>query len=538
MKKYRIGLLLAITCLFVSVFSVQSTAADAYSTVSGVISLPDDDVAPSGGVKVLLTIETDNNTPNDKKDDKSVTTEITIAKGRNSIAYSIQVPKSQNPKAKYSVYYTVGNGYAPFGWYSKDGTTAIKNDRTLIDVNAGNVRGIDIELLPGRTISGKIILGNKSTKPLNDLKYTITAIQEGSNSKSNDDDIVVSKEFTVKANSSEVKYELIVPMNTAKKGYKVYYTYENGGYKETGYYSKNGTSSDPANVTLIDVANTVTNINLTTQPFTNITGDVYLPGNAKAPGEGIEVTVTAYNSNTGKSSSDDFSFSRNVKIAKGSNSARYALTVPVVSTEYIVSYKIVTKTGDYVTEGYYGKNGTVKEMKNAASVKATNKDVTDIDLEIISKKPNTKPDDKTLEKYDLNGDGYVNVFDLVDLAKVIVKNYEKEGFDKDLDQYKDRKLTEKDLETVKKVFQPFTENRYKLKWFNNLNKWFNIDLDKSWGEDWESWDKYWNEYWDEYWKYFEKYWNEWNKGKGKVDWNSWWKDFYRMNNKGKGPNKK
>ena len=81
-------------------------------------------------------------------------------------------------------------------------------------------------------------------------------------------------------------------------------------------------------------------------------------------------------------------------------------------------------------------------------------------------KTNTKPDpkkdeDEFIKRYDVNDDGYVNVFDIVDLAKAIVGQYEKEGFDKDLSQYKNRKLEEKDLNIIKDAFQPFSNNRYK-----------------------------------------------------------------------------
>lgn len=495
MKRYKIGSFLLITCLLMSLLTVQGIAANGYSTISGIISLPGDDVAPSGGVKVLLIVETDNNTPNNKNDDKSVSTELTIPKGRNSIAYSIQVPKSQNSKAKYSVYYTVGNGYAPFGWYNKDQTTAIKDNRTLVDLNSGDVKGIDIELLEGKSISGKIILGNQSTKPLNDLKYTVTAVQEGSNPDSSDDDIIISKEVAVKANSSEAAYELIVPINSVRNGYKVYYTFENQGYVENGYYYKNGTSRSSSKVTLIDVANTVKNIDLTTLPFTNITGKVYLPNNEKATGNGIEVTVTAYNNNSKATAADDFSFSKTVKIPKDSGSASYALTIPVSSTDYIISYKIITKNAKYINEGYYNKGGTGNDIKNATPVKTGNKNTTGIDIEIISKKAEPTPtpakpapetDAEIIEKYDLNEDGYVNVFDLIDLAKVIIDQYEKEGFDRNLEQYKNRRLDESDLEIIRKVFRPFTNNRYKLKWFDSINKWFDFDFDFDW-EEWEDW---------------------------------------------------
>ncbi len=523
MKKFKVLSILLAACLLVTLLPINIIAASTHSTISGVISLPKGDVAPTGGVKVKLSVGTDNNTVSNKDDDISVTTELKIEKGRNSLAYSIQVPKSQNKKAKYTVYYEVGNNYAPFGWYRKDGTVAIKDQRTQIDLNSGDVKDVNIELLEGRTISGKIVLGNETTRPLNDLKYTITAIQEGSNSKSIDDDIIITQDITVKANAKEKAYKLIVPINTAKKGYKVYYTYENGGYKETGFYDKDGTSRDAADVTLIDVANTVKDIDLKTLPFTNISGKVNLPNNDKAPTNGIEVEVTAYNKNTKSSTSDDFSFIKKVKIPKGSNSASYTLTVPVAKTEYIVSYKVITKNTDYISEGFYNKKETKKDMDDATPVKTTNKALTGVDIDILSKKTNTKPDpkkdeDEFIKRYDVNDDGYVNVFDIVDLAKAIVGQYEKEGFDKDLSQYKNRKLEEKDLNIIKDAFQPFSNNRYKMKWFNSLKtldfkKWF----DKDYWKDFEKWDNWkdWNEKdfenWD-YWKeWTEKYMKEWNK---------------------------
>ncbi|ANX01212.1 S-layer protein [Thermoclostridium stercorarium subsp. leptospartum DSM 9219] len=478
----KIVSLLLIACLLMPLFQVRSVAASSHSAVSGVISLPGNDTAPSGGVKVKLTIGTDNNTPENKNDDKLVTTEIIIPKGQKSIAYSVQVPKSQNAKAKYYVYYTVEKGYAPFGWYSKEKTTAIKENRTLIDVNGGDVSGVNIELLPGRTISGKIIHGNPSTKPMNDLKFVVTAVQEGPKANSTDDDIIISKEIILKANSSNAPYELVVPINDVNKGYKVYYTYENQGYKETGYFHKNGTSRNGEKVTLIDVANTAENIDLTTLPFTNITGRVYLPNNEKAPKNGIEITITAYNNNVKSSASDDFSFSKTVTIPANSNSADYALTVPVTSTSYIVSYKIVTKNTEYINEGYYNKNGTERDIKNATPVKTGNTNINAVDLELIGKKAGQKPTPVPKsgvdipKKYDLNEDGYVNIFDLIELAKVIAERYEKEGFNINPDEFKNRKLDMKDLETLWKVFNPFTANHFKIRWFNNHN-WFDFDFD-------------------------------------------------------------
>jgi hypothetical protein len=511
MKKLKIISLLIVTCMLVTLIPTAITAESTHSTVTGVISLPEGEKAPSGGVKITLVIGTDNLTPSNNKDDVSISQEIIIPKGQNSISYSIMVPKSSNAKAKYSVFYTAEGNYAPFGWYSDKGTTAIKNNRSQIDINAGNVKNVNIELLKGKSISGKIILGNKKTTLTDDMTYKVTAIQKGSDNNSSDDDIIITKEVTIPSGKNEAGYELIVPLNTSGKGYIVYYTYKNNGYTEAGYYNINGTSRSESRVTLIDVSNTVTGINLVTLPFTVISGRLYLPEGDRAPNSGVEAIITAQNPGKSTAASDDFSIMKNFTIKKGESYVNYSLSVPVSETDYVLSYTVSKDTG-YITQGYYHEDGTVQSRSRAKGIKAGEEPVKNINLRILKKgaptatptpTPTPKPSD---DKYDLNGDGHVNVFDLLELAQEIVNRYKKEGFDKDLEQYKGKKLDKKDLDIIRDVFRPFTNNKYKVKWFNSLNQLFDFDIDWDW-EDFQylkkqtgsslkdlDWEKYW-EYW-------------------------------------------
>lgn len=369
MKRLRILSMLIVICLAAGFIPIASVAETSHSMLSGVLSLPDGDKAPSGGVKITLNVYTDNATASNKNDDVAFTRTLTIPKGEKSLNYSLMVPKSTNKAARFSISYTVENGYAPFGYYSSKGTTAIKAEQTLIKLNDGDKSGINIELLPGKTISGKIIMGNKKTAPSEDMLFTVTAVLEGTNTKSTDDDVVISKEVKVQKGKTEADYVLTVPLNKAGSGYKVYYTYKDGTYTETGYYHKNGTTRNTGRVTLIDVGNTVTGINLTTLPFTNISGKVILPDNDKAPKDGIDVEVKAYNNGSLTSSSDDFYIVRTVKIAKDASSKSYTMTVPVKDTGYTISYEVDKKTG-YVTTGYYNKNGTQSSKSRAAIVDA------------------------------------------------------------------------------------------------------------------------------------------------------------------------
>lgn len=517
MKK-TIAAALLIACLFISLLPTSIVAESTHSTLSGTITLPDNEKAPEGGVKVTLTVSTDNLTAG-TDDDVYVSRELTIAKGNGNISYSIAVPKSSNKDAKYTISYKTDSKYAPFGWYSKDGTTPIKEKQTQVDLNSGNAGNVNITLLEGRVISGKIILGNQETAPLNDLVYTINAVQEGKNKDSSDDDIKVTGKVTVEKGKKEKDWSLIVPMNQPGNGYKVFYGYENGGYMEEGYFSSDGTSRSEGKVTLIDVSNTVTGINLTTLPFTNITGKVSLPGNDKAPKNGLDIILTAKNYGSPTSAKDDFQFMKTIKIPENSGFVDYDFTVPVKSTGYVISYTVASGKG-YVKEGYYSTKNTTSKESNATMIIAGFKAVTDINMDILKEitatptptatptltaaptptptpkvtpTPKLSPIPKGTDKYDLNEDGFVNIKDLFVLARVIVDRQKDAKKDELQKQYKDWQISNEDLKMLREALKPYYNNRYQLKLFNGSTtflKLFNLDLkDFEWDFDFDCGDR-------------------------------------------------
>ena len=536
MNRFRLLAVLISISLLLTLFPASVVALSSHSTVSGTVSLPGNDVAPAGGVKVSLLVGTDNPAPMSKKDKVEVKSEIIIPEGQKSTSFSLNVPKCSNPKAKYSVYYTVGNGYAPFGWYSDSGTVAIKEKRTQIDLNAGNINSLNIQLLPGKVISGKIILGNTKITLPKEMKYTVTAIQKGSNNSSSEDDIIISGEVTVPAGANEAPYQLIVPPNSSDNGYMVFYTYRKDGYREAGYYHTGGTTRGDNTVTLLDVSQNASGIDLITMPFTVISGRLYLPDGLKAPEKGIEAVITAKNKGESQSKADDFSFSQSVTIAKDNSYVDYLLGVPVVSSDYRISYT-VSKTAGYITEGFYSSEGTVTSESKATLLEVTNSPVSGINLTLQKKalptetpKPTSVPTptpklDPNDAKYDLNGDGYINVYDLLDLAKVIVKKYEKDGFDKDLKQYDKKEVTKEDMKVFWEVFKPFTSNKYKIKWSENIKNWlgFGWPFDGD-GFDWKNFN------WEEYWKSFN--WKDCNwKNFNQKDWDKFWEDWFKQYDK-------
>ena len=115
--------------------------------------------------------------------------------------------------------------------------------------------------------------------------------------------------------------------------------------------------------------------------------------------------------------------------------------------------------------------------------------------------------------------------DLLELARAIVRQYDKDDYWENLRKNKKwGDLKEKDLEIIKEAFKPFDNNRYKMKWFNNINQWF-----KNWNNNFN-----WNWNWQDCYNWYDK--DDWDD----FDWDDWYK-WYKDNgnsNKDKNKNKK
>ena len=102
-------------------------------------------------------------------------------------------------------------------------------------------------------------------------------------------------------------------------------------------------------------------------------------------------------------------------------------------------------------------------------------------------------------------------------------------------------MTTEDMKVFWDVFKPFTNNKYKTKWFNNVKNWFNFNSDDWKNFDWGSfnWNNFnWQNYnWEDFdWKNFNWEDYDWED----YDWEDWFdcddddnKDMKEKNNNGK-----
>jgi len=227
----------------------------ARNVISGIVSLPGDDVAPAGGIEVRIYAENDNGTPGYYDDDFSFNTAVTIPEGQSSAEYSIRIPvPTDTAITEYKIRYVVDvdSGYVECGYYNPEGTTFNIYLATPLDVSTGDKEGIDLELIPANFISGTISLPNGETAPEGGFYGFITAKYENETPDC-EDDYNFSYYFYIPEGENSVDYILPVVANPVGTGYIVSYIVPFAGYRTVGYYSEDGTvpyqeSTDPVDV--------------------------------------------------------------------------------------------------------------------------------------------------------------------------------------------------------------------------------------------------------------------------------------------------
>lgn len=286
---------------------------------------------------------------------------VYIPKGSGEALYSLNVPpndKNDGYKVRYENW--SDSSFADIGYYSKSETVRNANLADGVNVRSENASGIEITLIAKRNVSGKVSLPNGSA-PAGGLMVTVYL--------ENDTDKVVSY-ATILQNQSSADYSVDVPVG---KNYKVGYEISTkNDLVPWGYYGTYGTVYMPDSAYLLDITDDIDGIDLTLLEKKSISGTVSLP-EGKAPKGGIKVEIYA------EDAGDTW-----VTIPEGESSAQYSMkVVPSVDGKgYKVRY-VVSQDYDLVNYGFYSKEGTVRNSKLADPVYANNKDVTDINIEIM-----------------------------------------------------------------------------------------------------------------------------------------------------------
>ena len=356
--------------------------------ISGIISLPDGDTAPKGGMEIFIVANYRSNIP-DNPNDILGSVNAKIPEGENSVSYSIPVP-ANSPGSGYRVEYhfvlTKYSGYWERAYYSTKGTTSQYNEATLVDVSEGNKDSINLEILNARIISGTISLPDGHAAPEGGIQGIIWVTI--SNNQVPIIGVMYPTRINIPEGQNQADYSLNAPPNhLAENGYyskyRVMYTLDpNYGYFSEGWYSVDGTKPIRSMSTPFDVNNEdVEGINLDVLPGKVISGKVSLPDGEIASDKGIDVTITARNY---KDNSSDYSFSTKVSIPKGQNSQEYSIPVYTGDnrTVYYVEYYMASDLG-YLQRGYYSKSGTTLIFGSSTAIQTSSNNISDIDIKIL-----------------------------------------------------------------------------------------------------------------------------------------------------------
>ncbi len=321
--------------------------------VSGTLSLPNDTVAPPGGVNVSVRVDGDG----------YANRSYLIPEGYNSINYLLYLAPGS-----YNVGYRTNTaGYAQNGYYSSTETVASYEYADSITVGASGISGIDMTLLTGYAIRGTVSLPAGEVAPLGGGRVYIYAEGDG----------YAYKYITIPQGSSSYDYELYVPAGSYTVRYRAL-SWANGFITE-GYYNESGTVTDYYNATPIAMgAADVDDIDLAILRSQQvgqyaIRGRVSLPNGELAPEGGLEVELYAFDVNNYY---DEYQY---VEIPSGANYADYQIFVEPGS--YRLRFNVYDSR--FLQTGYYNSGGSVQEPFEADSIVVDAADAANVNMDFI-----------------------------------------------------------------------------------------------------------------------------------------------------------
>ena len=207
-------------------------------TVSGIISLPGSDVAPSGGLIVGLRFISQSNDSSIRYFDSAVL----IAEGEGSLAYNIILPKLVSTAWIIDICTFLQSHYIFTSYYSDSGATWDKSAATLLSGGVDHI-GKDFTLIEGNTISGTISLPGSAFAPSDGMRISVWA----------DADNYSSSYYTymIAEGENSIEYTLHISPDPSRTWTISYYNHGDEPYFYRGYYSDSGTTVNESAATLL-----------------------------------------------------------------------------------------------------------------------------------------------------------------------------------------------------------------------------------------------------------------------------------------------
>jgi hypothetical protein len=380
----KISILVFLLLIFSNCFSNttgNNVHAEGTKTISGVISLPYGELAPSGGVKGYVFISNGSDCGY---------ADLNIAEGQNNMSYSIAIPENATIN-KWKVYCILNlNKAVTYSSSSSYYGGTEYNSATLVDTSNGDAKNINITLYKNRVISGIISLPNNELAPSGGISIVIMA--HGS------DGSTPASLSTIPEGQNSASYSIGVFQYASVK-WKIDYEISSriSIYRSSAYYG----GADYSSAYPIDISyGDVNNINIMMSKNKIVTGTISLPNNELAPAGGLSLSVRfAY--------SDTVSYGTTyVTIPEGKNSVQYSIGIPqeMIHESLKIGYNCYSNSDVYASGGYYGGG----DYNSASLIDLSTGDVKDADILLVN----------NIIYGDVDGDGRVTSSDYA-----LVKRY-------------------------------------------------------------------------------------------------------------------
>lgn len=332
------------------------------NSLSGTISLPNGNTAPTGGLQVEVRAFDCN------QSNLSFGTSAIIPAGKSEANYNLAVPAGEYRLCYYLQPWAPDQPYIYSAYYSSNGMVETNSLATPITIDTN--KSINLTMLIGESICGTISLPEAEAAPTGGLPLEIHILPEH-------EGIAGTKHIIIPSGLNSYEYNLQGLYHGGYIiGYRIPDSYSGTEYVREGYYGSSGMSSSYSGASIINTSENPNGINLFVIPGITITGTLYLPTGNVAPNEGLVVDIEANNS------ANKFARST-VTIPANDNSIPYCLTLEP-GEGYVVFYNLHSSDTTYIQQAYYKtKEVTTSQLSEATPLNLSSEGITEVDLTIL-----------------------------------------------------------------------------------------------------------------------------------------------------------